>query len=119
MRLMGLEAIYPKKRLSITSKECRKYPYLLRNLVVERPDHVCCADITYIRMLHGFIYLVAIMDWYSRYVLTWQLYNTLDVLFCIDALEEALAISQPEIFNSDQGSSLRAMSLLEGLMPLE
>jgi putative transposase len=103
MRLMGLEAIYPKKQLSIPSEECRKYPYLLRNLVVERPDHVWCADITYIRMLHGFLYLVAIMDWYSRYVLTWQLSNTLDVLFCIDALEGALAVSRPEIFNSDQG----------------
>lgn len=104
MRLMGLEAIYPKRRLSIPSEEYRKYPYLLRDLAINRPDQVWCADITYIRMLHGFLYLVAIMDWYSRYVLAWELSNTLDKEFCLDALEGALAVSQPEIFNSDQGS---------------
>lgn len=103
MRLMGLEAIYPKRRLSIPSEEYRKYPYLLRDLAIERPDQVWCADITYIRMLHGFLYLVAIMDWYSRYVLAWELSNSLDKQFCLEALERALAISQPEIFNSDQG----------------
>lgn len=104
MRLMGLEAIYPKRRLSIPSEEHRKYPYLLRDLAIERPDQVWCVDITYIRMLHGFLYLVAIMDWYSRYVLAWELSNSLDQQFCLDTLEQALAISQPEIFNSDQGS---------------
>lgn len=104
MRLMGLEAIYPKRRLSIPSEEYRKYSYLLRDLVINRPDQVWCADITYIRMLHGFLYLVGIMDWHSRYVLAWELSNTLDKQFCLDALERALATSQPEIFNSDQGS---------------
>lgn len=104
MRLLGLEAIYPKKRLSIPAEESRKYPYLLRDLVIERPDQVWCADLTYLRMLHGFVYLVAIMDWSSRYVLAWELSNSLDKQFCIDVLDKALAISQPEIFNSDQGS---------------
>lgn len=104
MRLMGLEAIYPKRRLSMPSEEYRKYPYLLRDLIIERPGQVWCADITYIRMLRGLIYLVAIMDWYSRYVLAWELSNSLDKQFCLDALGRALEISQPEIFNSDQGS---------------
>jgi putative transposase len=104
LRLMGLEAIYPKKRLSIPAESYKKYPYLLKELAIERPDQVWCADITYIRMLHGFLYLVAIMDWYSLYVLTWELSNSLDRQFCLDAVDKALAISQPEIFNSDQGS---------------
>jgi putative transposase len=103
MRKMGLEAIYPKRNLSISSAEHKKYPYLLRDLAIERPDQVWCADITYIRMAQGFLYLVAIMDWYSRYVLSWRLSNTLDAGFCLEALEAALAISQPEIFNTDQG----------------
>jgi putative transposase len=104
MRLIGIEAIYPRKRLSAASGEGKKYPYLLRGLVVERPNHVWCVDITYIRMLRGFLYLVAIMDWYSRYVLAWEISNTLEVGFCLEALEKALQISMPEIFNSDQGS---------------
>lgn len=103
MRKMGLEAIYPKRNLSISSAEHKKYPYLLRDLSIERPDQVWCADITYIRMAQGFLYLVAIMDWYSRYVLSWRLSNTLDTGFCLEALEAALAVSQPEIFNTDQG----------------
>lgn len=85
MRKMGLEAIYPKRNLSISSAEHKKYPYLLRDLVIERPDQVWCADITYIRMAQGFLYLVAIMDWYSRYVLSWRLSNTLDTGFCLEA----------------------------------
>jgi putative transposase len=104
MRLMGLEAVYPKPWLSKPGEVYRKYPYLLRGLEIERPDQVWCADITYIRMLRGFLYLVAIMDWYSRYVLGWELSNSLDKQFCLDALGRALSISQPEIFNSDQGS---------------
>lgn len=104
MRKMGLEAIYPKPYLSMPLKGHKKYPYLLRNLSIEKPDHVWCADITYIKMTQGFLYLVAIMDWYSRYVLSWTLSNTLDTEFCLEALETALAISVPEIFNSDQGS---------------
>lgn len=103
MRKMGLEAIYPKPHLSISSAEHKKYPYLLRDLKIEQPDRVWCTDITYIKMEQGFLYLTAIMDWFSRYVLAWQISNTLDVTFCLDALDRALAISQPEIFNSDQG----------------
>ena len=104
MRLMGIMAIYQPPN---TSKPCRGhkvYPYLLRGVVVDRVNQVWCADITYIPMAHGFMYLVAIMDWYSRYVLAWRLSNTLDVYFCLDALEEALSKGTPEIFNTDQGS---------------
>jgi putative transposase len=105
MRLVGLEAIYPKPRLSQPdSPEHRKYPYLLRGLVIERPNHVWAADITYIRLWQGFVYLVAIMDWHSRYVLSWSLSNTLDAYFCVEALRRALAIGKPQIFNTDQGS---------------
>jgi putative transposase len=103
MRLMGLEAIYPKPRLSVSSQEHKRYPYLLRDLVIDHPGQVWCADITYIRMLYGFIYLVAIMDWFSRYVLAWEISTTLDTAFCVRALEKALGISKPEIFNTDQG----------------
>lgn len=104
MREMGLEAVYPKKNTSIASKNHLKYPYLLNDVEVTRPGQVWATDITYIRMRKGFLYLIAIMDWYSRYVLSWRLSNTLDVVFCIDALDEALnKYSHPEIFNSDQG----------------
>ena len=105
MRLMGLEAIYPKPRLSRPGgRENRKYPYLLRGLTIERPNHVWATDITYIRLWQGFVYLVAIMDWYSRYVLSWSLSVTLDAYFCLEALRQALGIARPEIFNTDQGS---------------
>jgi putative transposase len=103
MRLMGLEAIYPKPRLSVANKEHRKFPYLLRNLSVTRPDQVWSTDITYIRLRHGFVYLAAIMDWFSRYVISWSLSITLDADFCVDMLKESLATARPEIFNSDQG----------------
>jgi putative transposase len=104
MRLMGLEAVYPKPRLSLSNKAHTTYPYLLRNLTIDHPDQVWCADITYIRMLHGFVYLVAIMDWYSRCVLSWEVSTALNTSFCLSALEKALEPSQPEIFNTDQGS---------------
>lgn len=104
MRLMGLEAVYPKQRLSLSNQAHKAYPYLLRNLTIDHPDQVWCTDITYIRMLHGFAYLVAIMDWYSRYVLSWELSTSLDTAFCLSALEKALKASHPEIFNTDQGS---------------
>jgi putative transposase len=104
MRKMGLEAVYPKPRLSIANPMHKKYPYLLKGLKIERADQVWCADITYIRMIHGFMYLIAIMDWYSRYVLSWELSSTLDIFFCLEALEKALTISSPDIFNTDQGS---------------
>ena len=103
MRRMGLEAIYPKPKTSRAHREHRKYPYLLRGFAIERPDQVWCSDVTYIRLMQGFVYLVVIMDWYSRYVLAWRLSNTLDASFCVEALEEALSRSRPEIFNTDQG----------------
>jgi len=103
MRLMGLEAIYPKPNLSKAGREHKKYPYLLKNMVIEQPNQVWAADITYIRMQHGFVYLVAVMDWYSRYVLAWELSITMETAFCIDALKRALSLSQPEVMNTDQG----------------
>jgi putative transposase len=104
MSLMGLEAIYPRKRLSIRNPEHKVFPYLLRNVQIDRPNQVWSTDITYIRLNGGFVYLVAVMDWRSRYVLSWRLSNTLDGSFCREALSEALEINEPEIFNSDQGS---------------
>jgi len=103
MRSMGLVAIYPKPRLSLSNRAHPAYPYLLRGVVVARADQVWASDITYIRLRGGFAYLTVVMDWYSRYVLSWELSNTLDAAFCVEALERALAISNPEIFNSDQG----------------
>ena len=103
MRLMGIQAIYPKPRLSIKHQEHKVYPYLLRDISIERSDQVWCTDITYLPLRHGFVYLVAILDWYSRYVLSWQISNTLDTAFCLEALEEAIESQKPEIFNSDQG----------------
>ena len=105
MRLLGLQAVYRAPRTSAPHPEHRVYPYLLRGLSIERPNHVWCADITYIPVSSGFLYLVAIMDWASRHVLAWRLSNTLDAGFCTDALEEALTRhGAPEIFNTDQGS---------------
>ena len=105
MRLMGIEAIYPKPRLSKTEKSHPKYPYLLKGVSVERPNEVWCTDITYIPTAGGFAYLVAILDWHSRYVLSWELSNSMESSFCVSALERALArYGAPEIFNSDQGS---------------
>ena len=103
MRQLGLQAIYPKKRLSVGNQEHKKYPYLLRSLKITRPDHVWCSDITYIRLKGGFVYLVAVMDWHSRFVLSWDLSITLDTEFCVTALDRALEGSRPEIFNTDQG----------------
>lgn len=103
MRKMGLEAIYPKKKLSKAHPDHKKYPYLLRDIVIDHPDHCWAADITYIRLHQGFVYLVAIMDWHSRYVLAWDIATTLDADFCTWTIERALKISRPEIFNSDQG----------------
>jgi putative transposase len=103
MQIMGLEAIYPKPNLSRRCLESKIYPYLLRNYKIDRPNQVWSADITYIRMATGFVYLTAIIDWHSRYVLSWKLSNTLDSLFCADALKEALEQGKPVIFNTDQG----------------
>jgi putative transposase len=104
LRTMGLMAIYPKPNLSKPHPDHKIYPYLLRGVEVNRANQVWCADITYIRLEKGFAYLVAIVDWYSRYVLSWRLSNTLDADFCVEALREAIAIyGVPDIFNSDQG----------------
>ena len=104
MQVMGLQAIYPRKRLSLPDKTHRVYPYLLRQVTVDRPDLAWCSDITYLRLRGGFVYLVAVMDWYSRYVLSWRISNTLDAAFCVAALEDALVQGTPDIFNTDQGS---------------
>ena len=105
MAKMGLSAIYQKPKTTVPHPEHKIYPYLLRDLVVDRPDQAWCADITYLPMRRGFLYLVAIMDWHSRKVLAWRLSNTMHADFCVEALEEALArYGRPEIFNTDQGS---------------
>ncbi len=104
MRAMGLEAIYRKPNTSKPAPGHRIYPYLLKGVTVDRVNQVWAADITYLPMSRGFLYLVAIMDWHSRYVLSWRLSNTLEADFCVDALREALGRGKPEIFNTDQGS---------------
>ena len=110
MRLMGLEAIYQAPRTSTPHPAHRVYPYLLRGVAVDRADHVWCADITYIPVRRGFLYLVAIMDWATRHVLAWRLSNTLDAGFCVEALRDALAeYGRPEIFNTDQGSQFTSL----------
>ena len=109
MRLMGLEAVYPKPRLSLSNQAHKKYPYLLSNMAIDHPDQVWCADITYIRMLHGFVYLMAIMDWYSRFVLAWEISTTLDTSFCLSAMKQALELSKPQIFNTDQGCQFTSL----------
>jgi putative transposase len=108
MRLMGIEAIYPRPKLSASARQHKVYPYLLRNVVIERPDQVWSADITYVPLTQGFMYLAATIDWYSRYVIAWRLSNTLDGAFCLDMLEEALSLGRPEVFNTDQGVQFTA-----------
>jgi putative transposase len=115
MRLMGLEAVYPKPRTTRRAPDHKVYPYLLRNLAITRPDQVWSTDITYIPLRGGFLYLTAIMDWFSRYVIAWRLSNTLEGSFCIEALDEALATGRPEIFNSDQGSQFTALAFTRRL----
>jgi putative transposase len=104
MRLMGIEAVHPKPRTTAPTPGGRAYPYLLRDRVLTHVDQVWSSDITYVPMRHGFMYLTAVIDWYSRYVLSWRLSNTLDGDFCLEALDEALSRGKPEIFNTDQGS---------------
>jgi putative transposase len=104
MRLMGIRAIYPKRWLSMPGEGHHAYPYLLGGIDITYPDQVWAVDITYIRLMRGFAYLVAVMDWYSRYVVSWELSLSLDVGFCLEAMERALATARPEIVNSDQGS---------------
>jgi len=104
MQVMGLKAIYRRPRTSKPASDHRIYPYLLNSIEITRPNQVWAADITYIPMARGFLYLVVIMDWYSRYVLSWRLSNTLDADFCVEALKEALRKARPDIFNTDQGA---------------
>jgi putative transposase len=117
MRIMGLEALAPKPNTSQPAPEHPVYPYLLRKLSIGRPNQVWAADITYVPLAHGFAYLVAIMDWYSRRVLSWRLSNSLDTSFCVEALEDALArFGRPEIFNTDQGSQFTSEAFTQLLL---
>jgi len=115
MSTMGLQAIHPRPRTSVAAKGHKVYPYLLRKRRITRPNQVWSADITYIPMLRGFMYLVAVIDWHSRYVLAWQLSNTLDGRFCLDALDLALEKGQPDIFNTDQGAQFTALAFTSRL----
>lgn len=116
MRQMGLVAIYPKPNLSKANVSHKIYPYLLRGVEINKVDQVWSTDITYIRISNGFIYLVAVIDWYSRYILSWSISTTLDIDFCIDAQERALRRGQPEIFNSDQGSQFTSPRFTKPLL---
>ncbi len=114
MRLLGLQAVFQRPRTSQPHPEHRIYPYLLRDLEITRPNHVWCTDVTYIPLQRGFLYLVAVMDWASRKVLSWRLSNTLDPSFCVEALEEALEhYGAPEIFNTDQGSQFTSVDFTD------
>lgn len=114
MRKMGLHAIYQEPKTTVPHPEHKTYPYLLRNLEITKPNQVWCTDITYIKMNKGFLYLVAVMDWHSRKVLSWRLSNTMDTEFCIAALEEAIErYGTPEIFNTDQGSQFTSVDFTD------
>ena len=114
MRLLGLQAVFQRPRTSQPHPEHRIYPYLLRDLQITRPNHVWCTDVTYIPLQRGFLYLVAVMDWASRKVLSWRLSNTLDPSFCVEALQEALEhYGAPEIFNTDQGSQFTSVDFTD------
>lgn len=115
MRLMGLEAIYQRPRTSRPGVGHKIYPYLLRNLLIERPDQVWSTDITYVPMTTGYLYLTAVLDWFSRHVLSWRLSNSLESGFCREALAEALANGRPEIFNTDQGTQFTSAAFVEML----
>ena len=115
LRTMGLMAIYPSPKTSRPTASHQIYPYLLRGVAITRPNFVWSADITYVRLAHGFVYLVAIMDWYSRYVLSWRLSNSLETHFCLEALDQALTGSTPQIFNTDQGSQFTSVEFIRRL----
>ncbi len=118
-RLMGIAAIYCKPKLSKPSPGHKIYPYLLRNVPIVRPNQVWSTDITYVPMRQGFLYLVAVIDWYSRYVLSWELSNSLDTGFCLSALEKAFAFGRPEVFNTDQGSQFTSLDFTGSLLSRE
>ncbi len=115
MRILGIEALYPKPNLSRPAPGHEVYPYLLRGIAIERPNHVWSSDITYIPMRGGFLYLVAVMDWFSRFVLSWEISNTMETGFCLAALDSVLRFGQPEIWNSDQGSQFTSADFLAPL----
>ena len=119
MRKMGLMAIYPKPRTSCSASAYMKYPCLLKTIVIDAPDTVWCSDITYIRLKGGFMYLVSIMDYFSRYVLSWSVSNSLESLFCLDALDDALSLSRPQIFHSDQGKQYTSTKFVGALKASE
>ena len=118
MRQMGLEAVYPRRKRSLSTleKQHRIYPYLLKDVQVNQPDQVWSADITYVRMYRGWLYLVAVMDWFSRHVLSWEVSITLDSDFCVSALKQALRLGKPEVFNTDQGSQFTSVDFTEVLL---
>jgi putative transposase len=116
MRVMGLEGLQPKRSTTQPGKGHRIFPYLLKNMAISHPDQVWSADITYIPLRHGFAYLTAVIDWYSRYVLSWQLSNCLEGTFCLEALDMALRHAQPKIFNSDQGAQFTSAAFTERLL---
>ncbi len=115
MRIMGIQAIYPKRNLSKRNHEHKVYPYLLRGLSIDHPDQVSCSDITFIKMKHGYCYLAAEMDWYSRYIISWELSMTVDNSFVLRYLDRALETGTPEIFNSDQGSQYTSTAFTDRL----
>ena len=119
LRLLGLEAIYPKPRTSTPAPGHRIYPYLLRGVPITHADQVWSSDITYVRLAQGWVYLVAVLDWYSRYVLAWAVSNTLDSAFCVDAVEQALRQARPAIFNTDQGSQFTSQEFTSRLLAAE
>jgi putative transposase len=119
MRRMGIEAIYPRPRTTCRNANHRIFPYLLRGVAIQRPNHVWSSDITYVPMPRGFMYLTAVMDWYSRYVLAWRLSNSLEGSFCLEALDEALSRGKPQIFNTDQGVQYTAGVFIERLQQAE
>mgnify|MGYP001791612176 CR=1 FL=1 len=119
LAVMGIEAVYPKPRLSQPGEGHKIYPYLLRGVEVLRVNQVWSTDITYIRMSQGFVYLVAVMDWFSRYVLSWSLSLTMELDFCVEALKRALRRGRPEVFNSDQGSQFTSEKFRDELQARE
>jgi putative transposase len=118
MRQMGLEAIYPRRKrgLSIPDSQHKIYPYLLKGVQIDRTDQVWSADITYVRMYRGWLYLVAVMDWFSRYVLSWEISVTLESDFCVSALQQSLSLGRPDIFNTDQGSQFTSIDFTKVLL---
>lgn len=116
MRHMGIQSIYPKKKNNILNQNKVIYPYLLNNVIINRPNQVWSTDLTYLRMQQGFMYLIAIIDLFSRYIISWRLLNTMEAINCVDALKEALNINIPDIFNTDHGSQFTSTSWIECLL---